>query len=60
MSSQVVSPATNKSAIDPMRGFTHIAYLGGPPLVMIVHPSLGVKDFKELLDLAAQRRRKLA
>ena len=56
MSSQVVSPATNKSAIDPMRGFTHIAYLGGPPLVMIVHPSLGVKDFQGLLTwLRAQK-----
>lgn len=51
MSSQVVSPVTNKAATDPMSGFTHIAYLGGPPLVLIVHPSLGVKDFKSFIAL---------
>ena len=51
MSSQVVSPVTNKAATNPMSGFTHIAYLGGPPLVLIVHPSLGVKDFKSFIAL---------
>lgn len=51
MSSQVISPATNKSANDPVRDFTHIAYLGGPPLVFIVHPSLPVKTFEELIAL---------
>ena len=51
MSSQVISPATNNSANDPLRDFTHIAYLGGPPLVFVVHPSLQVKTFENLIAL---------
>jgi len=40
----VTSPATSPNpAYDPLRLFTHIAYLGGPPNVIVVHPSLGVK-----------------
>ena len=37
---------------DGLRDFTHIAYLGGPPVVLIVHPSLGVKTYKEFLEVA--------
>ena len=52
MPSHVLAPAMNKNAsFDPIRDFTHIAYLGGPPNVFVVHPSLGVNDFKELLAL---------
>jgi tripartite-type tricarboxylate transporter receptor subunit TctC len=49
MPSHVVAPAMNKASFDPMKDFTHIAYLGGPSNVIVVHPSLGVKTFKELL-----------
>jgi tripartite-type tricarboxylate transporter receptor subunit TctC len=49
----VTSPATSPNpAYDPLRLFTHIAYLGGPPNVIVVHPSLGVKTFEELLAAA--------
>jgi tripartite-type tricarboxylate transporter receptor subunit TctC len=49
----VTSPATSPNpAYDPLRQFTHIAYLGGPPNVIVVHPSLGVKTFKDLLTAA--------
>jgi tripartite-type tricarboxylate transporter receptor subunit TctC len=49
----VTSPATSPNpAYDPLRLFTHIAYLGGPPNVIVVHPSLGVKTFQELLAAA--------
>ena len=51
MPSHVVAPAMNKAAFDPMKDFTHIAYLGGPSNVIVVHPSLGVNNFKELLAL---------
>ncbi|MBI2962005.1 MAG: hypothetical protein HYY28_17000, partial [Betaproteobacteria bacterium] len=52
MASHVLAPAMNKNAaFDPMRDFTHIAYLGGPPNVFVVHPSLGVNSFRELLAL---------
>ena len=49
----MTSPATSPNpAYDPLRLFTHIAYLGGPPNVIVVHPSLGVKTFKQLLAAA--------
>ncbi|OGA68881.1 MAG: hypothetical protein A3G81_01145 [Betaproteobacteria bacterium RIFCSPLOWO2_12_FULL_65_14] len=52
MPSHVLAPAMNKNAsIDPIRDFTHIAYLGGPPNVFVVHPSAGVNSFRELLAL---------
>jgi tripartite-type tricarboxylate transporter receptor subunit TctC len=46
--SHVIAPVGNKS-MDPVNDFTHIAYLGGPPLVLVVHPSLPVHSIKELL-----------
>ena len=52
MPSHVLAPAMNKNAsFDPIKDFTHIAYLGGPPNVFVVHPSLGMNSFKELLAL---------
>jgi tripartite-type tricarboxylate transporter receptor subunit TctC len=55
--SQVISPVINKSAsVDSMRDYTHIAYLGGPPFVFVVHPSLGLKNFKELVSLLKSRK----
>ena len=52
MPSHVLAPAMNRNAsVDPMRDFTHIAYLGGPPNVFVVHPSSGLNSFKELLAL---------
>lgn len=52
MPSHVLAPAMNKNAsFDPIRDFTHIAYLGGPPNVFVVHPSSGLNSFKELLAL---------
>ena len=50
MPSHVLAPAMNKNAnFDPIKDFTHIAYLGGPPNVFVVHESLGVASFKDLL-----------
>ena len=45
IASHVIAPNTNPNpGFDPMKDFTHIAYFGGPPIVMIAHPSLGVKS----------------
>ena len=56
MSSHVVSPAMSKNpGFDPVRDFTHIAFIGGSPTVILVHPSLGVRSFKEFLALAKAR-----
>src|SRR5262249_30667874 len=37
------------------RDFTHIAFFGGAPSVILVHPSLGVKTFPELMANARSR-----
>lgn len=56
LATQVILPAVNKAAdYDAMRDFTHIAYIGGPPLILLVHSSTGLKRFK---DFAAWARTK--
>jgi tripartite-type tricarboxylate transporter receptor subunit TctC len=53
IASHVIAPAINSNAgFDPINDFSHIAYFGGPPIVFIAHPSLGVKSLRELLALA--------
>lgn len=53
IASNVLSPAFNANpGYDGLRDFAHIAYLGGPPVVLIVNPSLGIKTYQELLDYA--------
>src|SRR5580704_2041928 len=52
IASHVIAPAFSRSPpYDGLRDFTHVAYLGGPPVVLVVHPSLGMHSFKEFLDL---------
>lgn len=57
MPSHVLAPAMNpkNAGFDPVRDFTHIAYLGGPPNVFAVHSSSPVKSFRELLELMRSR-----
>src|SRR5712692_1768335 len=53
IAANVISPVFNANAgYDGIRDFTHIAYLGGPPVVMVVHPTLGVTAYKEFIALA--------
>ena len=53
----VIAPATSPNPpFDPVRDFTHIAFLGGPPNAFVVHPALGVKSVKELIALARSGR----
>jgi tripartite-type tricarboxylate transporter receptor subunit TctC len=53
MSSHVLAPALNtKIEYDPLKDFTHIAYIGGSPSVFVVHPSAGVKTFEEFMTWA--------
>src|SRR5579863_1094424 len=59
--SQVISPVINPNGgIDTMHDFTHIAYLGGTPFVFVVHPSLGVKDFKDFISSLKNRKDSVA
>jgi tripartite-type tricarboxylate transporter receptor subunit TctC len=52
----VVAPiASANPPFDPMRDFTHIAYLGGVPLVIIANPALKANSYRELVALAKSR-----
>ena len=47
VASHVIAPAMSPNpGFDPVRDFTHIAYLGGPPVVLIVNPSHPAKDLQ--------------
>lgn len=51
---QVIAPAINpNSGYDPIRDFTHIAYVGGPPICWVVTPST---DMYTLDDVLARAR----
>ena len=40
-----------KIPYDPIKDFTHVAYIGASAPGLMVQPSLGVKDFKDLVEL---------
>ena len=50
--SHVDAPAMVRVPYDPMRDFTHIALLGGPPGVLTVNPGIAARDLRGLLALA--------
>ncbi len=48
----VIAPAISPNpGFDPMKDFTHIAYIGGPPNVFVANPALGVRSLAELVAL---------
>lgn len=53
MATHILAPALNlKIGFDPIKDFTHIAYIGGSPSAFVMHPSAGVKTFEEFMTLA--------
>jgi tripartite-type tricarboxylate transporter receptor subunit TctC len=55
LSFHVIAPAMNQNAgFDPVRDFAHVAHFGGTPVVLVVHPSAGVTDFREFSALAGK------
>ena len=51
--SHVLAPLMSADAnVDPLRDFTHMAYFGGAPSVLLAHPSTGVKTLAEFLAAA--------
>jgi tripartite-type tricarboxylate transporter receptor subunit TctC len=44
--SHVIAPVDQPAAFDPMKDFSHIAMLAGPPLGVVVNAEQPVKDFK--------------
>jgi tripartite-type tricarboxylate transporter receptor subunit TctC len=52
-----IAPAVSANpGFDPIRDFTHIAFLGGPPNVFVAHPSLGVRSIRKLIATARNGR----
>ena len=57
IASHVIAPVTNPNpGFDPINGLTHIAYIGGPPVVAIMHPSLGVRSLKDFIATAKRSK----
>ena len=56
LASLVEAPAlSNNLPYDAVRDFTHIALIGGPPMALVVNPSVPAQDLKELIALAIAR-----
>jgi tripartite-type tricarboxylate transporter receptor subunit TctC len=53
IASHVLAPISNSTMFDPVKDFTHIAMLGGPPLGMVVNAQQPIQDFKGFLSFAA-------
>ena len=49
IASHVIAPAGAAPAFDPMKDFSHIAMIGGPPVVLVVNASVPVTDLKGFL-----------
>jgi len=61
VASHCIAPAMSKNfPFDPLRDFTHIALFGGPPGVLVINPSLPVKDLKQFIAYARAENGKLA
>ena len=48
--SHVIAPVDQPVGFDPMKDYTHIAILAGPPLALVVNAELPVKDFAGLVS----------
>ncbi len=50
VASHAIAPALNaNTGYDPVRDFTHIAYMGGPPIVWVAHPSLKARTLDDVI-----------
>jgi tripartite-type tricarboxylate transporter receptor subunit TctC len=60
MSVHVLSAALSESPpFDPIKDFTHIAFFGGAPSVIVAHPSTGVKTMKDMLAYARSQTKEM-
>jgi tripartite-type tricarboxylate transporter receptor subunit TctC len=60
VASHVIRPNLKEGTpYDPMKDFTHVALLGGPPAVFAVNPSLPAKTLKDFVALAKEKPGKL-
>jgi len=57
----IIAAAANSNVpIDIIKDFTHIAYFGGPPSVLVVNPSVLAKNLKELVACAKSKNQQLS
>ena len=60
IASHVIAPLLPQGTpYDPLKDFTHIALLGGPPAVLAVNPSLQATDLQQFVALAKSQPGKL-
>jgi tripartite-type tricarboxylate transporter receptor subunit TctC len=60
IATHVIAPATSANpGYDPIKSFTHVALVGGPPTVIAINPALGVRSLAELLALLKTRAQAL-
>jgi tripartite-type tricarboxylate transporter receptor subunit TctC len=53
LASNVISPAMSANpSIDPVRDFTYVAYVGGPPITWVVNPSSDLRSLKDVIEQA--------
>ena len=52
VASHVIAPTENPKNYDPIKDFTHIAMLGGPPIVLAVNAQLPIPDLKSFMAYA--------
>ncbi len=53
IASHVIAPQLPQGTpYDPLKDFTHIALIGGPPAVLAVNPQLPAKNLREFVELA--------
>jgi tripartite-type tricarboxylate transporter receptor subunit TctC len=48
----ITTAVTPSSPIDPIRDFTHIALIGGPPSVFVVTPAMPARSLAGLIEIA--------
>lgn len=48
-----------RTSYDPVKDFTHIAYMAGAPVVVAVFPGLGIKTLQEFVDYAKKNGKPL-
>ncbi|MGZ5787566.1 MAG: Bug family tripartite tricarboxylate transporter substrate binding protein [Ramlibacter sp.] len=55
IASHVIAPAAPGALFDPMKDFTHIAMLGGPPVVLVVNAAVPVQDVKGFIAYVSSK-----
>ena len=48
--SHVIAPVDNPNAFDPIKDFSHIAVLGGPPLALAINANVPVNDLNGFIE----------